>query len=221
EHPSGTLHYLPSHSEPQESLYARLTSYRSIVALCLDPEAQAMARSLIPTDELIREAAEKSGCAPLDVDPRAFLYQLIRWFKADFFQWAGEFTCETCGTKMVNCGSSTPTKTESEGLAGSVELYACSVDPMHPRRRFARFNDPKTLLQTRLGRCGEWAICLTLCLAAVRRPSTTGADYRLPSQEMRQRSVVSLLLVSTSSLLSTPPFTASRPFSQEMCGSLY
>ncbi|KAF8571871.1 hypothetical protein P879_01007 [Paragonimus westermani] len=174
EHPSGPLTHSPSQPESQESLYARLTSYRPIVALCLDPEAQAMARSLIPTDELIREAAEKSGCAPSDVDPRAFLHQLIRWFKADFFRWAGEFTCEACGTKMINCGSPAPTKTESEGLAGSVELYACSVDPLHPRRRFARFNDPKTLLQTRLGRCGEWAICLTLCLAAVRRPFTTG-----------------------------------------------
>ncbi|CAH8654771.1 unnamed protein product [Dicrocoelium dendriticum] len=164
-----------------DPLYTRLTSYRSTVVLYLDPEAQAMANSLIPTEELIAKAAHKSNCSPSDVIPRVFLRQLLRWFKEEFFRWADEFKCETCNSRMTACGFVTPNQTEREGAASSVELYKCTGDATHPSYRFPRLNDPKALLHTRLGRCGEWANCLALCLVSVRRPPEAGGQPWFPA----------------------------------------
>lgn len=166
------------HNDP---LYARLTSYRSTVVLYLDPEAQAMANSLIPTEELVEKAALKCNCSPSAVTPREFLRHLLRWFKEEFFRWADEFTCETCNARMTACGFVTPNQTEREGAASNVELYKCSGDVTHPSYRFPRLNDPKALLHTRLGRCGEWANCLTLCLVSVRRSLEAGGQPWFPA----------------------------------------
>lgn len=46
-----------------------------------------------------------------------------------------------------------------------MELYQCNF--CQNKTRFVRYNDPEKLLQTRVGRCGEWANCFTLCCRAL------------------------------------------------------
>jgi peptide-N4-(N-acetyl-beta-glucosaminyl)asparagine amidase len=55
------------------------------------------------------------------------------------------------------------------GGASRVEVYTCSL--CQSESRFPRFNNPTRLLETRTGRCGEFAnafclLCRALCLDA-------------------------------------------------------
>lgn len=67
------------------------------------------------------------------------------------------------GTNIV--GGAAPTPEERAGQAGRVEVYKCNECPR--QTRFPRYNDPGKLLETRRGRCGEWANCFTLCCRAM------------------------------------------------------
>lgn len=58
-----------------------------------------------------------------------------------------------------------PDPVEKRYGAGSVENYVCTSCGCNTR--FPRYNDPGKLLETRRGRCGEWANCFTLCCRAM------------------------------------------------------
>jgi len=105
----------------------------------------------------------------------AFLMGLMQWFKEDFFSWCNAPSC--CNTlcnapssamKAVNTTS--PSIEESNyGWAGRTEIYICNQ--CQQTTRFPRYNNPSKLLETRRGRCGEWAnafclICRSLGLDA-------------------------------------------------------
>jgi peptide-N4-(N-acetyl-beta-glucosaminyl)asparagine amidase len=60
-----------------------------------------------------------------------------------------------------------PTPEEAKHGANRVETYACASATCGKAIRFPRFNDATKLLQTRVGRCGEWANCFALCCRAL------------------------------------------------------
>ncbi|KFB51625.1 AGAP007390-PA-like protein [Anopheles sinensis] len=122
-------------------------------------------RSVIPIDELTARAKDKliqwqrllHGSANGEQEPShedLLLEELTAWFKADFFTWVNALPCLVCGNEKTQLVQSIVI----DGVR--VEVYKCCGQLRH----FYRYNDVEKLLQTRKGRCGEWANCFTfLC----------------------------------------------------------
>lgn len=95
---------------------------------------------------------------------------LLRFFKRDFFTWVDAPPCARCGgggggvTEMLRVEQ--PSPEERRRGADRTEVFRCKTDGSHIER-FPRYDDPATLLETRRGRCGEWANCFTLCCLAL------------------------------------------------------
>ncbi|KAK9819776.1 hypothetical protein WJX72_002242 [[Myrmecia] bisecta] len=137
-----------------------------------DQLLQALALSVVPLEELQREAAEQvklieaMGEQPPLAAEDALAQGLLAWFKADFFKWVNNPACQLCGgSNTQGTGVAGPTAEEAAGGAGRTEVYRCVQ--CGSITRFPRYNDPAKLLETRSGRCGEWANCFTLCCRAV------------------------------------------------------
>lgn len=92
----------------------------------------------------------------------------MRRFKRDFFSWVNQPPCMGCGGPTKYAGSGQPSQQEKEGMARNIELYVLNLswllisnryrcDKCSLITRFARYNNPGKLLDTRKGRCGEWA----------------------------------------------------------------
>uniref|UniRef100_A0A3B3CP77 Peptide-N(4)-(N-acetyl-beta-glucosaminyl)asparagine amidase n=1 Tax=Oryzias melastigma TaxID=30732 RepID=A0A3B3CP77_ORYME len=135
------------------------------------PELQQKARSVIPHQELA-DAAERGLKQAREADPGCKLgaedflvLELLRWFKLDFFSWVDSLPCSRCGGPTQNAGSLSPSSDDLHWGAQRVENHFCQ--PCQLSTRFPRYNNPEKLLQTRRGRCGEWANCFTLCCRAM------------------------------------------------------
>lgn len=101
------------------------------------------------------------ACASSESYELSFMKQLVRWYKHEFFSWTNAPRCENCGsTQTKTVGTTKPTAEEQYFLASNVEVAQCSA--CGHQTRFPRYNDPAKLLETRTGRCGEWANCFTL-----------------------------------------------------------
>ncbi|KAL0485085.1 peptide-N4-(N-acetyl-beta-glucosaminyl)asparagine amidase [Acrasis kona] len=161
----------PSNTKEAEFLSRVMGSMRQF-AQYQDDTLKAKARALIPSDE-IHEKARAAYKKERDESHKKqktleehIIKQLLTWYKNTFFKWTNNPPCAICksgDTKIV--GGVAPTPFEQQGLAGMVELYQCSS--CGGSTRFPRYNHAGRLLETRNGRCGEWAQCFTLMCVAM------------------------------------------------------
>ncbi|VDK73875.1 unnamed protein product [Onchocerca ochengi] len=148
---------------PDERIFLRkFVEYSQRMQIYENEISQALARSLIPYDKLM-EASRMNGKA----NKFELVKLLLNWFKTDFFVWTDVPKCELCGQNAEKSEEvqGDPTQEEQEWGAYRVEVYKCQK--CNTNVRFPRYNDPVKLLETRSGRCGEWANCFTLCSRAI------------------------------------------------------
>lgn len=96
--------------------------------------------------------------------------ELLKWFKADFFTWVNKLGCVDCGNedldKIRQVPGCRPYKEEHfTGKASIIERYQCLK--CRSVYEFPRYNDIRTLLNTRRGRCGEWNNCFIAILRSL------------------------------------------------------
>nr|GMC91032.1 peptide-N(4)-(N-acetyl-beta-glucosaminyl) asparagine amidase [Ipomoea batatas] len=144
-----------------------------------DPQRQEAARKTVPTDKLEEKAlislAREGNFEPTkNEQDHAFLLQLLFWFKQSF-RWVNAPPCDSCGNETRNEGMGTANPSELQYGASRVELYRCHS--CSNVTRFPRYNDTLKLLETRKGRCGEWANCFTLYCRAFGYESRLVLDF--------------------------------------------
>lgn len=133
------------------------------------PHLRELALDLIPFDALNTQASrhmEEDHLAYQD----ALVQALVQWAKKDFLRWADPVKCRSCGGPTEGIAGGTPNPEERSHGAGRVELYRC-ISRDRPCKgsitRFPRYSSLKKLLQTRTGRCGEFAAIFMLLLRAL------------------------------------------------------
>uniref|UniRef100_A0A8D0BWR9 Peptide-N(4)-(N-acetyl-beta-glucosaminyl)asparagine amidase n=1 Tax=Salvator merianae TaxID=96440 RepID=A0A8D0BWR9_SALMN len=136
-----------------------------------NPSLQKKALACIPVQELKKKAEEKLVQAhKIDRDSLVneqdiLLLELLNWFKCDFFQWVNSLPCSKCEGPTEAKNNLPPSEEDLRWDASRVENHFCNKCQFS--NRFPRYNNPEKLLETRRGRCGEWANCFTLCCRAV------------------------------------------------------
>lgn len=118
-------------------IHTRLASELDRVAIYDRIELQDIAREQIPVDRL-HEAANKC-ISSVSLSSTSFqeelLKQLLTWFKADYFSWVDNLSCESCGSTSTRAVSPSngpsslhtgPTAEDIKHGAHRVELYQCS-----------------------------------------------------------------------------------------------
>ncbi|GMH43594.1 hypothetical protein BSKO_11516 [Bryopsis sp. KO-2023] len=154
-----------------EGLLSALEDYSSRVLTYEDPALQEKARKHIPAERIVSEAQEAITLAEeLGGQPPAFqdavAKGLLLWFKHEFFTWVNQAPCWRCGSSATEyIAQGTPSDLQSKFGANRVEQYLCPTCKVVTE--FPRYNDAEKLLETRKGRCGEWANAFTLCCRAM------------------------------------------------------
>ncbi|XP_027161166.1 peptide-N(4)-(N-acetyl-beta-glucosaminyl)asparagine amidase [Coffea eugenioides] len=166
-------------SENKDQFEQQIRPYVDQVRMYEDPHRQEAARKTVPVDKLEEKAlvalAREGNFEPTKGEQdHAFLLQLLFWFKQSF-RWVNAPHCDKCGNETVGQGGGVADPSETRYGASRVELYRCNL--CKGITRFPRYNDPLKLLETRKGRCGEWANCFTLYCRAFNYESRLILDF--------------------------------------------
>nr|XP_002122689.1 peptide-N(4)-(N-acetyl-beta-glucosaminyl)asparagine amidase [Ciona intestinalis]XP_026690236.1 peptide-N(4)-(N-acetyl-beta-glucosaminyl)asparagine amidase [Ciona intestinalis] len=154
----------PSLKKSQEEILPRLKSHLRHTAMYENKSLQQKARAVIPivelntrTEKRLREETNQE----FSNYQYCFLLELLHWFKYEFFTWTNQPPCTSCPeSEKYSIGMLPPSDEDLLWGASRVEGYTCSN--CNKILRFPRYNHPEKLLETRTGRCGEWANCFTL-----------------------------------------------------------
>lgn len=150
----------PAQLEAGVQYLRQLRSYYDAVLEYEQPKLQEKALKVLPLDQLRTEAAGLKMACP----DAALAKAILRWFKEDFFEWVNALPCWSCGGDGEVIGGVEPSIEERRHRASVVEVHRCKK--CGATVRFPRYNDPAKLLETRKGRCGEWAQAFTLIVRA-------------------------------------------------------
>jgi peptide-N4-(N-acetyl-beta-glucosaminyl)asparagine amidase len=159
-------------NQREQQFLARVTNAIQQAYQYQDENLKAKARSVMPVEDINNKAridynAERELNQPNQKSlENHIIRHLLSWFKGSFFTWTNNPPCDSCkstNTKLI--GGVAPNAYEQQGLAGVVELYQCS--DCQQNTRFPRYNHAGRLLETKRGRCGEWAQAFTLCCNAL------------------------------------------------------
>lgn len=142
----------------------------------LPTEADNIIASINHMKSFIKHYYEADGCfdkfyesMPLDLlqseSEEENLKTLTHWFKTEFFTFIHTPKCQCCNNETKGVGSSFPTLYESKGLASRTEVFKCFK--CGAMIRFPRYDLPERLLETRCGRCSEFANVFTGMLLAL------------------------------------------------------
>uniref|UniRef100_A0A1D1XNE9 Peptide-N(4)-(N-acetyl-beta-glucosaminyl)asparagine amidase n=1 Tax=Anthurium amnicola TaxID=1678845 RepID=A0A1D1XNE9_9ARAE len=157
----------------------RVRTHVPQVLLYEDPVRQEAARKTVPVDEIEEKAlvslAKEGNFKPSnDEKDHAFLLEMLFWFKKSF-RWVNSPPCDGCGGGTSCRGMGVPLPSEIQYGGSRVEIYWCNN--CSRITRFPRYNEPLKLLETRSGRCGEWANCFTLYCRAFGYESRLILDF--------------------------------------------
>jgi len=170
---ASTTLLMPDVLAKEHEFLKRLESGKNHMAAYENPKAQAAALAVMPVGKLesaAREKFENAKKSNPEIQDSLYrdllLLEFKEWFKTDFFSWVDAPKCDRCGGETTNKGMLVANSQEQAWGAGRVEGYTCKT--CGSEVRFPRFHGkPEKLLETRKGRCGEWANCFVLCCRAL------------------------------------------------------